>query len=160
MSSLRHILASRANGARSRGPKTPQGKLRSSKNAIRHGLLARSLDFSDESQQEFQALLTDHMERFSPTTAAEVRLVEEMVAAAWRLRRVWAAETRLFNNAIGEQNSPGEPAPLAAAFSTLASSPDCHLLARYETRFRNIYQRGLRSLLLAKTTNLPNEPEK
>ena len=37
MSSLRRILASRANGARSRGPTTAAGKKASSQNAIRHG---------------------------------------------------------------------------------------------------------------------------
>jgi hypothetical protein len=48
MSSLRRICASRANGHLSRGPATPQGKLRSARTSLRHGLLARCVALEDE----------------------------------------------------------------------------------------------------------------
>lgn len=49
--------ASRINGARSRGPRTPEGKARSSQNALKHGLRAQKLVLlKDEDAAEFQDL--------------------------------------------------------------------------------------------------------
>jgi hypothetical protein len=53
MSSLGRILSSRANGARSTGPVTAEGKRRSSQNATSHGLLARHIVMRDESPEGF-----------------------------------------------------------------------------------------------------------
>jgi hypothetical protein len=49
--------ASRKNGARSRGPKTEQGKARSAQNALKHGLRAHKyVVLPDEDAAEFKAL--------------------------------------------------------------------------------------------------------
>jgi hypothetical protein len=87
MPSLRRILASRANGARSLGPVTPEGKARSSCNALRHGLLAKCVVLSNESPAGFQELHDQFVNRFGPADGVEDGLLEEMVAASWRLRR-------------------------------------------------------------------------
>jgi len=157
MSSLRRILSSRANGARSRGPKTLEGKQRSSRNAIRHGLLAKCVLLGNESRECFESLLAQHLDRYGPVDGVELGFIEEMVAASWRLRRIWATETRLLDNAIQDQQSPDELGRLAAAFSTLASTPELALIHRYETRLHTIYQRSLYNLLLLRTA-MPNEP--
>ncbi|MGB7723408.1 MAG: hypothetical protein WBL65_26150, partial [Bryobacteraceae bacterium] len=66
MRSLRRINSSRANGACSRGPITPEGKERSSTNALRHGLLAKCVVLENESSECFDELVTQHQERFAP----------------------------------------------------------------------------------------------
>ena len=49
MSSIRRILANQANGRRSSGPITLDGKARSAMSALSHGLLARIVLMQDES---------------------------------------------------------------------------------------------------------------
>ena len=157
MSSLRRILASRANGRLSQGPVTPAGKQQSSLNALSHGLLARCLVLEDESPDTFDALLAQHIERFQPADAIELGFVEEMVGAAWRMRRAWAIETHMLDTAT--PGSPGLP-PLdriAAAFQSLSNAAALPLMHRYETRLHMLYQRALHNLLLLRAA-VPNEP--
>lgn len=158
MPSLRRILASRANGARSLGPVTPEGKARSSRNALRHGLLAKCVVLSNESPAGFQELHDQFVNRFGPADGVEDGLLEEMVAASWRLRRVWALETRLLDDALAAQAPGDELGRVTAAFSSLASRPELALIHRYETRLHYVYQRALFNFLLLRTSAVPNEP--
>jgi len=84
--------AARANGQKSRGPKSPHGKLASSRNALKHGLLASSLLLPDESPTHFKELADSLLLEFCPQTPVELMLVQRMLAAQWRLLRVWAFE--------------------------------------------------------------------
>jgi hypothetical protein len=92
--------AARANGAKSRGPATPDGRAKSSRNSLRHGLSAKSVLLPDESHEQFQLLLDAHIQQFRPTTPVEMDLVEAMALSRWRLRRIWAIETSLFANEL------------------------------------------------------------
>ena len=58
MSSLRHTISSRTNGARFKGAITPAGKIRLSRNATRHGLLAKCIVREIESREGFDSLLS------------------------------------------------------------------------------------------------------
>jgi hypothetical protein len=147
MSSVRRILSSRANGARSAGPVTPRGKSRSSQNATSHGLLARHLLMRDESPQCFETVLNDHLTRLQPVDGLEFGMVEEMVASHWRLRRAWAIETRLLENEAARTS--GDPLDrIANAFESLAAKPALGLMHRYQTRLHLNYQRALHNMLL------------
>jgi hypothetical protein len=85
-------------------------------------------------------------------------MIEEMVAANWRMRRAWAIENRLMEKAIRNQPPGDEAARIAGAFSDLAASPELNLLHRYEARLHRIYQRALENLLVLGEPELPNEP--
>jgi len=88
----------RTNGAKSHGPVTPEGRAKSSRNALRHGLSSQSVVLPHEDGEQFQQLVQDHIDQFQPQTAVEMDLVETMAAARWRLRRLYAVETAVFDN--------------------------------------------------------------
>jgi hypothetical protein len=89
--------ASRRNGAKSRGPKTPEGKARSAQNALKHGLRAQKhIVLLGESAAEFTALEAALLEELAPQGALQAALARRVVAAAWRLERAERLETELF----------------------------------------------------------------
>ena len=85
-------LANRRNAARSTGPTTPAGKARSSRNALKHGLLTRDVVLhhpdAHESQKDFDAFLADLRVELEPRNLIEQTLVERIATCFWRLRRV------------------------------------------------------------------------
>ena len=97
MATAAQIAANRRNALRSTGPRTAGGKVASSRNALRHGLTARATVVLDEDAEEFQRLRAEFWTDLAPRDAREELLVETVVQAAWRMRRAWRAEARLFN---------------------------------------------------------------
>jgi hypothetical protein len=158
MSSQRRIEASRANGARSLGPVTAEGKERSARNALRHGLLASTVVLEAEDGEEFQEALAALVARFQPADPVELGLVEEMAAAQWRKRRSWAIETCMMNTAVHAAQAGGPVERITQAFTGLAAGPELALLHRYETRQTRMYQRALQNLLALRKEKAPNEP--
>lgn len=77
------------------GPKTPEGKARSSRNALKHGLLARDAVLPCEDPAEFDALLTSLEVELQPSTPMERFYVWQIADAQWRLRRIVRIETGL-----------------------------------------------------------------
>jgi hypothetical protein len=168
VSSKFRIAASRANGARSRGPVTdegkriaalnsihssgpvtPEGKFRAAQNAIRHGLLADSLVLEGESEDRFCALLAAFEAELQPESQIEHDQAEIMAVAHWRRMRLWSVEKAEYieetrrrkaaANQAGPEIEDGET-PITHLARTLADdSQVLHLLNRYETRFSREY---------------------
>jgi hypothetical protein len=158
MPSLRTVPSSKANGALSKRPSTPTGKLRSPENAIVHGLCADCIVLEDEERENFLNLLQQHVNHFRPVDEVEFGLVEEMCAARWRQRRAWSIETRMFENQIARPPDGDGLDRMVAAFDVMAAAPSLSLLHRYETRLNLTYQRTLRTLIMLRTVKSPNEP--
>ncbi len=159
MISQKRILAARANGALSRGPKTPEGKARS-RNALRSRRLTDGVVLAAESRDAFQDLFNLLVESFSPLDDVEMGMVEEMAAAYWRLRRNWAIENYLLESATAAQPEGPELPRIAAAFTELSAGPQLANLRRYETRLHVMYQRALHNLLMLRTSKNQSEPKK
>jgi hypothetical protein len=89
-------LASRQNGARSRGPRTAAGKARVAKNALKHGLSARrAVLLDDEDAAAFAALAAAAQTELAPAGEFQADLVARIVTAAWRVRRADRLEAAL-----------------------------------------------------------------
>ena len=84
--------AARANGARSHGPVTAEGKATSARNAVRHGLAVSSLVLNNEDREKFNALIDSYIDEYQPATKTEMDLVEQMTASKWLLERCWTLE--------------------------------------------------------------------
>ncbi len=168
--SSRKAAASRANGAKSRGPLSPEGKARSSKNAIRHGCYVEDLLLGNEDPTDWEALLNDFIARFQPIGRAETGLVEEMAFAHWRIRRYWCAESATLDMEMGRQQPDlerdcefiTEPARLSRAIAHFTSQPESQTLQIYhrlESRLRRHYSRALSDLLKIQQLRIQTQPE-
>jgi hypothetical protein len=78
--------ASRRNGARSRGPKAPEGKARSARNALQHGLRAEKyVVLPDEDWDEFVTLEAALTAELAPDGTLQSIIARRVArAAAWQ----------------------------------------------------------------------------
>ena len=105
--SQRTLAANRQNAKNSTGPKTPKGKARSAKNALRHGLLSAAdvvVTTGDgaERPEEFRALLDRLIMQFDPRDVIEQSLVERVAACFWRLRRALRFEAGALRQSLDD----------------------------------------------------------
>ena len=155
MSSRQSTEQARRNGALAAGTKSPEGIKRSSMNALRHGLTAKSLVLATESQEQFDELLKNYVEFYDPNNTIELDLVHDMVAARWRLQRTRSLETVTLNQRMVDREAgkksyqPDFPRStrLAYAVSYLANTgKSLDLLLRYETTYSRAFDRAQKAL--------------
>jgi hypothetical protein len=97
MTSERQKSANRANALHSTGPKTQEGKAAVRFNACQHGILARDVVLPGEDADAFEGLWNEVRADLSSVGPIEEHLVDRIVNAMWRLRRLAGAETALFH---------------------------------------------------------------
>jgi hypothetical protein len=85
MASEKQKAGSCVNGAKARGPITPEGKLRFSRSNVEREMLARTVVFDDESRPRFDALMISLQEELKPEASIENLLIHKMAADYWRL---------------------------------------------------------------------------
>lgn len=154
--------AARRNGARSRGPVTPEGKARASRNALKHGLAAaRHLLLESEDHASYEQLLAHLVEELEPASALEAQLVRRLAATLWKQDRADRLETEVL------ADRPQHDLAYAADHHTLVVNPAATIqLARfnalraYQAQLGREVSRILRELRLLRKEPIPeNEPE-
>jgi hypothetical protein len=91
----RRLAANRANAQKSTGPRSAEGKRRSSLNAVRYGTWAASSLLPGDNRAELAALATEFDLDFGAGGAVERQLATRVVAIAWKLRRLARAEEQM-----------------------------------------------------------------
>jgi hypothetical protein len=152
MATEQQIAANRLNAQLSTGPKSPEGRKRSSMNALRHGLTGQVTTMTDEDRTAHEnfskALILD----LAPKGAMETQLAQRIATDSWRLNRISAVEDNLF--ALGLHEHGGklnlEHEQIDAALTTARvftmESKQLQLLTLYEQRLNRAIQRNLSML--------------
>lgn len=170
MSSLKRILASRANGAKSHGPKTPEGKRVSSMNALRRDSVAGTPVVRTESAARYEDILDAYLREYTPWTHTQLHLVERMANAHWNGQRCTDIQAAALNLEL-QLRAPehdkrfrklDKVTRTALAYQSLESqSQTLSRMARSESRWAREYERFLTLLLglqAREIKNSANEP--
>ena len=142
-SELRKATA-RANGAKSRGPKTPEGKRKSARNSLKHGLYATPDALLAESPERLAEYIESGLAEFQPQTPAAIDLVHAMAAARLLWERSRETESSVMKAEMARQaeiDPSAAPNILAVrAFGTLADhSQVLYLIGHCESRYSRQY---------------------
>ena len=72
---------------RATGPRTPEGKAKSSMNRLKHGCCSEKTVLRHESQEEFETHAQGWFDQYKPESTAALTLVQLTVDAHWKLKR-------------------------------------------------------------------------
>jgi hypothetical protein len=94
--------ASRANGAKSKGPKSAAGKEKAAQNAVRDGAFSRQVVIEQlgEKPIDFEKSKKLLWDFFQPTNTVEEMLVQDYVENWWRRERIRRAEAEELRNRL------------------------------------------------------------
>ena len=154
MSSQSQIDANRINAQKSTGPRTPEGKARSRRNGLLHGLTAKTCMLDGEDPASLTDLVDKLSEKYLPQDTEEDFLVERMAKARCRYNRIMPLEAGIFNIRLSVDQAPKE---VVEALSQEGQRAWAYLrdanggnaltkLARYETTLLREYDRSRQEL--------------
>ena len=155
MSTQKRIDSSNANGAKSRGPVTPEGRARSRAARLTHGLTSGQIVLEYESEKAFNALREEYLAEYQPQTRSRFDLVDHLAATRWRLNRIIALQTALMDNEMIRQQPEIHRVFAVCSNETQAGIAYQHLiddggalesLNRHETRLSAELRRTLKLL--------------
>ena len=140
-----------------RGPRTPEGRAISSRNAERHGLYSDAPVVAGETLEGWQQFHDGVVESLAPQGALEAELAGRVASLLWRLRRVAPAEANLIARHHLRGDDPANPdACYASALPVPVPPepppldiPDVRFLAtiiRHEARLDRQFRRALHQL--------------
>ena len=114
----------RQNAARSTGPATPEGKRRSSLNALRHGLTGQTVVLPEDDLAAYRASCAQFFAELKPVGLVETKAVQTIADTHWRLDRIRAMENNLFSLGFEEQTGLSADPAIDCALAQAKSLDD------------------------------------
>jgi cell division septation protein DedD len=154
MSSQSQIDANRINAQKSTGPRTPEGKARSRRNGLLHGLTAKTCMLDGEDPAALTDLVDAISDKYHPQDIDEDFYVDRMAKARCRYNRIMPLEAGIFNIRLTVDQAPKE---VVEALSQEGQRAWAYLrdanggnalskLSRYETSLLREYDRSRQEL--------------
>ena len=138
------VEANRQNAQKSTGPKTEEGKARSSQNSVRHGILAQHMYLTDtpaESPENFEIIMSGLYDAYNPQDGHETILIQRIAVSYWRLARAYRYESHCLqtNRAQNPDADPNE--------FLLPNPQQMERIVRYEGMIGRDLNRNINQLL-------------
>jgi hypothetical protein len=145
------LLANLQNARKSTGPITPEGKKRSSVNALRHGFTGQKVVVADSEAGIYNQHCQDYRDEFSPKGKVESDLTLQLAGLSWSMNRIRACESTLFavESVSDSSRDVGDceiNSAIAVAGSLEKNMKTLSLLSIYEQRKQRAYERTLAQL--------------
>src|SRR5215472_9082299 len=146
------LTANRANAQRSTGPKTPEGKRRSSLNATRSRLHGQIDCLPAEDLAVYHKLLDEVIAEHKPVGPTERFHATSAAQSMWRLQRAAAIEQGIFASGFRahvDSINAGHPevdSALATSETFIEQARALALLTTYEGRIRRALEKDLAAL--------------
>lgn len=145
------------------GPRTPEGKARSSRNAVKHGFAGANPVINCEDQDAYNAHLDSYIARFQPVDQPEADTVRRAAIAMWRLDRLYALEAIILNlessyhavpSSVILPHNAGAFTRAAVAFRESAGDGAYDLCRRYIQAATREHDRAIRTFYLLESKRL------
>jgi hypothetical protein len=125
---------------RSTGPRTPEGKARSSQNSRKHGFSAKSLEVLPAEQADFKIYQNELLTAIKPQPGPQSDLFHQLLHAGWTLRRLARFELEILEN--------GNP------FDSPEAQTKLDRIERYRAGHRRAYSRILDQIRKLQTDDM------
>ncbi len=125
----------------STGPRSAEGKARSSMNAMKSGIYSKSVVIPGEDRADLDALTEEYYQRFQPGLPEQRDQVDILIRSTWTLRRLAVAEAQVWIYEMDEASHLSEAAPIGHMFTW------CDRILTRLHRIVNTTQRNYRDAL-------------
>ena len=165
--SAAQLAANQANAQLSTGPKSEEGKRRSSLNALKHSITSQAIILTEDDLPHYLAHCRKVVENWQPVGADEQDLVQTIADQQWRLHSIRIEEFNLYAqelaNAPAVTNDPAIDAAFTMARVFFEKHRAFNTLSLYEQRIHKVLKdtrKELREVQSARVSRQEAQAEK